>query len=291
MTILILGAAGNLGIAYSELLDNKEELDVIAWDKTELDVTDGGILAKKISDIKPNIIINNVAFNDVDAIEKDNAAQELARRLNITLVNSLGEIALSLGSTLIHYSSDYVFKGDNRKGYLEDDLPSPINFYGQTKYEGEQELLKLTGKGLKWYLIRTSKLFGPPSLSLVAKPNFFELILDSAKQGQVLKVVADESGSFTYTRDLAKASWDLVLENCPFGIYHLVNSGHASWYEAAKYFLDQTSLNFEILSVKRKDFPRPAKRPKYSLLTNTKRPILRPWQEAIDDYIEKEKIR
>ncbi|MCX6792604.1 MAG: dTDP-4-dehydrorhamnose reductase [Candidatus Falkowbacteria bacterium] len=289
MVILILGAAGNLGTAFRELLSKQEDVSVVAWDKTELDVTDQGILAKKISDIKPNIIINNVAYNDVDACEKDEAAQEIARRLNIDLVSSLADITLAMNATLIHYSSDYVFKGDDSKGYKEDDVPAPQNFYGETKYEGEQELIKLSGKGLKWYLIRTSKLFGPKGSSPSAKPNFFEIMKNLAAEGKIIKAVDDEVGSFTYTRDLAKASWDLIDENCAFGVYHLVNDGQASWYEAAKYFLNKIGQTVDITAVKSQDFPRPAKRPNYSILLNTKRQVLRSWQAAIDDYINQEK--
>lgn len=290
MTILILGAAGNLGTAFKELLEKQEDVSLIAWDKTELDVTDQGILAKKIADVKPNIIINVVAYNDVDVCENNEAAQSLAKSLNVDLVGSLGEIALANDATLFHFSSDYVFKGDNKQGYKEDDIPQPQNFYGQTKSDGEQELIKLSGKGLKWYLIRTSKLFGPKGTGQSSKPSFLELMLALSKDGREIKAVTDEIGSFTYTRDLAKAAWDLILEDCAFGIYHLVNADCASWYEVAKYFLNKIKPDIDIKKVLSQDFPRPAKRPKYSLLVNTKRPILRSLYEAIDDYIIKEKI-
>lgn len=285
MTILILGSAGNLGTAYSQLFSQQEDLTVVAWDKTELDVTDQGILSKKISDIKPEIIINTVAYNDVDTCERNKAAQKIARRLNVKLVASLAEIALGVGATLIHYSSDYVFKGDNSSGYKEDDVPAPQNFYGQTKYDGEQELIKLSGKGLRWYLIRTSRLFGPKGASVAAKPSFFELIKMSAEQGKEIKAVEDEIASFTYTPDLAQASWSLVEEDCAFGVYHLVNDGQASWYEAAKYFLSKISPTVDINKALSQDFSRSAKRPNFSKLLNTKRPALRSWQAALDEYI------
>lgn len=284
MTILILGSAGNLGTAFNDLLSKQEDISLVAWDKTELDVTDQGILSKKIADIKPDVIINVVAYNDVDTCEKNEAAQTKAKSLNVDFVASLAEIALNIGATLIHYSSDYVFKGDNKQGYQEDAVPLPQNFYGQTKFAGEQELIKLSGKGLKWYLIRTSKLFGPKGTSPDAKPSFFELMFNLAKQGKELKVVTDEIGSFTYTPDLVKATWDLISEDCAFGIYHLVNSGQASWYDLAKYFLGKINLSVDIRQVLSQDFPRPAKRPKYSLLVNTKRPALRSIYEALDEY-------
>ena len=286
MTILILGAAGNLGTAFCELLSAKEDVSLVAWDKTELDVTDQGILNKKISDIKPDVIINTVAYNNVDACEKNESAQGLAKELNVDFVSKLAEIALANGIILVHYSSDYVFKGDNKVGYKEDDIPAPINFYGQTKYDGEQELIKLSGKGLKWYLVRTSKLFGPSGSSPAAKPNFFELMLKLAKDGKAIKAVNDETGSFTYTKDLVLATWNLVDQASAFGVYHLVNSGQASWYDAAQYFLNKMGLDVDIQAVKGQDFLRDAKRPQYSLLLNTKFPALRSWQEALDDYVK-----
>jgi len=289
MTILILGAAGNLGTAYSRLLADQEDIKLVAWDKTDLDVTDQGILSKKIFDIKPDVIINLVAYNQVDACEKNKKNQTIARRLNVEFVKILAEIALAVNAILVHYSSDYVFKGDKVEGYDETDTPEPQNFYGQTKFDGEKELLKLTGKGLKWYLIRTARLFGPKGSSSLAKRNFFDLMLSLAAKNQELKAVNNEVGSFTYTVDLVKASWDLILEACPYGVYHLVNSGSASWYEGAKYFLraklDSRIDLAKIKSITSQDLTQPAKRPEYSVLINTKRPVLRSWQEAVDDYI------
>jgi len=289
MTILILGAGGNLGTAYSNLLAEQEDVKLVAWDKTDLDVTDQGILKKKILDIKPDVIINLVAYNEVDTCEKNKKFQTIARRLNVEFVKILAEISLVVDAILVHYSSDYVFKGDKVKGYEEDSTPEPQNFYGQTKFDGEKELFKLTGKGLKWYLIRTARLFGPKGSSPLAKRNFFDLMLGLATKDYELKAVSNEVGSFTYTVDLVKASWDLILEACPYGIYHLVNSGSASWYDGAKYFLkaklDSKIDLAKIKSITSQDLTQPAKRPEHSVLINTKRPVLRSWQEAVDEYV------
>lgn len=290
MTILLLGSGGNLGQGFLELFRDKDEVTLVAWDKNDIDVTDEGLLSKKIIEIKPEIIINTVAYNDVDECENNSEAHELAEQLNIDFVKFLGETALANNILLVHYSSDYVFKGDNQEGYNEEAKVDPINVYGETKARGEQELLKLSGRGLKWYLIRTSKLFGLQGDSSLSKTIFFEKISDLARNNEVIKAINNEQGAFTYTSDLAKASWELIEDGASFGIYHLVNSGQASWYEAAKYFLDKINLKATIIPVSRQEFPRAAARGQYSLLLNTKRPPLRSWQEALTDFITKEKF-
>lgn len=290
MIILLLGSGGNLGKAFVDLLEAKEDIKVIAWDKNDIDVTDEGILSKKIIELKPDIIINTVAYNDVDECEVNPEAEKIANDLNVDFVKFLGEIALDNNILLVHYSSDYVFKGDEKAGYNEEAKIDPINTYGETKAHGEQELLKLNGRGLKYYLIRTSKLFGSQGDSSLSKTIFFERIFSLAKRKEVIKAINNEQGSFTYTSDLASATYDLIESGSAFGIYHLVNSGQASWYTAAKYFLDKIGLAAEIIPVGRKEFPRAAKRPEYSLLLNTKRPELRSWQEALDEFISKEKF-
>jgi len=285
MTILLLGAAGNLGTAFIELLSRREDITLVSWDKADVDVTDEGLLVKKISEIRPQLIINAVAYNDVDGCEHDPKAQAFAQSLNVDLVASLARAALEVDALLVHFSSDYVFDGENPEGYDEEAEPAPQSFYAQSKRAGEKELISLTGKSLRWYLVRTSKLFGPKGSGPAAKPSFFEIMAGLAKKGEAVKIVSDERGSFAYTKDLAAAVMQLVEEESPYGIYHLVNSGEASWFEAANYFFEKSGLCVETIPVPASEFPRPAPRPKHSLLLNTKRSALRSWQEAIDDYI------
>ncbi len=288
MTILILGAAGNLGTALIEYLDEYEGISAIGWDKADIDVSDQGLLSKKIIELSPNVIINTVAYNDVDRMENDEAAQELGEKLNVELVKNLSAIALEIKATLIHYSSDYVFNGEKETAYTEDDAPDPQSVYAQSKFAGEEVLVSATGKGLQWYLIRTSKLFGPRGLSVGAKPSFFELMFRLSQSNNTIKAVNDEVGSFTYTRDLARATISLIEDESPYGIYHIVNDGEASWYEAAQYFFKKLGKDIELIPVNAAEFPRPARRPKHSLLASVKRSPMRSWQEAVDDYCSHE---
>ncbi len=290
MTILILGAAGNLGTALIEYLNGREGISVIGWDKTDIDVTDQGLLSKKIIELSPQVIINTVAYNDVDRMESDDEARELGETLNVLLVKNLTAIALEIKATLVHYSSDYVFKGDKTTSYTEEDIPEPQSAYAKSKFDGEEVFVSATGKGLQWYLIRTSKLFGPRGTSTGAKPSFFELMFRLSEKNTTIKAVNDEIGSFTYTRDLARATTALIEDESPYGIYHLVNDGEASWYEAAQYFFKKIGKDIELIPVSASEFPRPARRPKHSFLSSVKCAPMRSWQEAVDDYCLQEKF-
>lgn len=287
MKILLFGAKGNLGTVFLEKSIDYPEHSFIGWDKDDIDVTDKGLLEKKISEIKPEVIINCVAFNDVDRCEIDETAAQIADQLNQNLVSYLAEVALEYDCLLVHFSSDYVFSGDTKTGYIESSEPNPINKYGESKLKGERELIKLSGKGLQWYLIRTSRLFGTKGSGVNAKPSFFEIINEASTQKEQLSIVADEYSAFTYTPDLVQATIDLIDSNDGFGIYHLINEGKASWYEAARYFFTHINSSVLLQPVSGESFARPAKRPFHSQLLNTKRPKLRSWQEAVDEYCKK----
>ncbi len=283
-TILILGARGNLGVQLVKIFKNNN-YEVIAWDRKEIDITDKELITKKINDIKPGIIINAAAYNAVDKCEEDEKEFELAYKINGEAVGFLVEAALKVNAILVHYSTDYVFAGDKQEGYSEDDKPSPINKYGETKLAGEKEIISSSGKGLKWYLIRTSKLFGPPGKSPAAKPSFFDLMVNLAVNRRELEVVDAEISSFTYTSDLAHATLELIEERYGYGIYHLINEGACTWYEAACELFKMLEKDIKIKPVSPEHFPRPAKRPLYSILLNTKFKKLRNWREALKEYL------
>ena len=293
--ILILGAKGNLGGQLVKVF--QADYNIIAWDKEEIDITDKELVFKKVGDIKPDIIINAAAYNAVDKCEpsfaeasegeEDKEQFELAKKLNGDAVGYLAEAAINVGAILIHYSTDYVFFGDNKEGYKEDDQPKPINKYGESKLMGEQELITRSGSGLKWYLIRTSKLFGPKGESKLTKPNFFDIMLKLSKEKDFIDVVDEEASCFTYTPDLAQATKKLVESGKGYGIYHIVNSGPCAWYEAATKLFRIADVDIKVNPVNSDKFPRPAKRPKYSALLNTKLEPLRDWKEALKEYLGK----
>jgi len=282
--LLILGAKGNLGTELTKFLST--DYETIAWDKEDVDVLDKGLISKKIQSIKPAIIINTASYNAVDKCEEDVNEFLLAKRLNAEAAGAIAKAALKNKSLIVHYSSDYVFPGNDPEGYQEDAKPKPLNNYGISKFKGEQELVKLTGKGLKWYLIRTSKLFGPKGLSEAAKPSFFDIMLKLGREKEELKVVDEEVSCFTYTVDLALETKKLVESGKGYGIYHIANSGPSTWYQAAKeLFSIAGNATVRIVPVASEEFPRPAKRPKYSILLNTKLEPMRDYREALKDYL------
>ncbi len=287
MKILLLGAKGNLGTVFLNSALDFPEHSFIGWDKDDIDATDKSLLDKKISELKPDVIINTVAYNDVDQCESNEAFAEVAKILNVQLVRNLAEVAVEYNCVLVHYSSDYVFSGDALTGYIETAEPNPINIYGHSKLKGEKEIISLSGKGLQWYIIRTARLFGTKGSGDRAKPSFFEQMLEISKQQQELLVVNDEYGCFTYTPDLVTATLDLITSKDGYGIYHLTNEGSASWYEAVTYFFKCLGVPLHIQPVSGEKFSRAAKRPAHSQLLNTKRPALRPWQQAVDEYCKK----
>jgi len=151
MSILILGGRGNLGTQLTRLLGDGYE--VASLDRDDLDVLAFDLLAEKIRDLKPSLIINTVAYNAVDKCE-DKEGQALAARLNIELPGVLADLALEQDAVLIHYSSDYVFNGTEQKqSFAEGETPNPINKYGESKAGGEREVQKRAASGLKYYLI------------------------------------------------------------------------------------------------------------------------------------------
>jgi dTDP-4-dehydrorhamnose reductase len=223
----------------------------------------------------------------VDKCEEDEKEFSLAKKINTEAVGYLAEACLETGATLIHYSSDYVFSGETKDGYREDDETGPINKYGETKLLGEEEIIKKSGQGLKYYLIRTSKLFGPKGENEIAKPSFFDIMIDLAKKKDVLEVIDEEMSCFTYTPDLAAATKKLLESEKGYGIYHITNVGRATWYEAAVALFKVAGINIEIKPVAASQFPRPAKRPACSVLINTKFDMQRSWEDALREYLGK----
>jgi len=285
MRILILGGQGNLGTQLTNILSPDHE--VFSWDRTDLDVLDYPLLQTKVKELAPEIIINSVAFNAVDKCEDPNQ-HPLALRLNSELPGQLADLALVLGAVLVHYSTDYVFSGtSDKQSFCEQETPNPINKYGETKARGEHEVLRRGSEGLKYFLIRTSKLFGPRGASPEAKPSFFDIMLEMSQNKEELTVVDEELSCFTYTLDLAAATKRLLESVAPSGIYHLINEKPVTWYEAAQTLFKLKKKEIRLRPVRSENLLRLARRPKFSVLTNTKTKRLRSWPEALKEYLSK----
>lgn len=280
--VLILGAKGMLGQELSRVYREDEGYAVTAWDFEDIDVTDFLAAEQKIKGVTPHIIINAVAYNAVDQCEENDTEYQKALKLNAEVPDFLAKLSKEMNTTFIHYSTDYVFDGTDTNGYAEDALPHPLSNYGKSKYEGEKRVLAAGGK---YYLIRLSKLFGKPATSAIGKKSFFEKMLEVAHEKKEVTVVDDEKSCFTYAPDLALASKVLEMYQKPFGIYHLMNEGAATWYEAAKELFRIARVDVVVKPVSPNAFPRPAKRPHCSALRNTKFIPLRPYQEALTEFL------
>jgi dTDP-4-dehydrorhamnose reductase len=284
MNILVLGAKGNLGTQIQKEFSPNNK--IISLDKKDLDLLDFFAVEKKLNSLSLDLIINCAAYNNVDKCEEDKKTWDLALKLNAELPELLANIALKNKSKLVHYSSDYVFGKESRsEPYLEHEVPDPVNKYGYSKYMGEKGLEKLEARGLDYYLIRTSKLFGPKGCSQESKSSFFDIMLKLSEKEEILKVVDDEISAFTYTKDLAKHTKYLTNSNYPIGIYHLINKGQATWYQGALELFKILKKDLKIEASSASEFPRPAKRPHFSVLANTKTRPLPYWKQALRNYL------
>jgi dTDP-4-dehydrorhamnose reductase len=283
MKTLILGSQGGLGTQLAKIFASEE---LLTWDKTEADFLNIPDLLVKLDIAKPKIIINAVAYNAVDKCETDEIELDIALRLNFDLPKALAQWCLNNSAILVHYSTDYVFSGtEDKSEFIETDTPNPINKYGETKSMGEKAILECLG--LKYYIIRLSKLFGPKGDSTHTKASFFDIMLNLAKTNSELKVVNEELSCFTYSPDLAKATYKLLDENYEIGIYHLINSNSCTWYDGVLTLKELAELSIEVKPIAGSDLTRSARRPEFSVLKNTKFPALRNYQEALKEYLNK----
>ncbi|MEK7453166.1 MAG: dTDP-4-dehydrorhamnose reductase [Patescibacteria group bacterium] len=279
MKVLILGSKGMLG---QELVRAFFEYEQICLSKNDVDITNYLKTTEKINDIKPDLIINATAYNNVDEAEKSEEWEKMALKINGYAVENLAKIAQSINAKFIHFSTDYVFDGTEKDGYQEDAIPNPINKYGKSKLLGEE----LTKKNIKkYYIIRLTRLFGKPALSENGKKSFVDLMLNLAKTKRELKVVNDAFGNLTYAPDIAKATLSLVEKKYPYGIYHITNEGSCTFYELAKKIFEIKGIDIKVIPVTSDEFPRLAKIPIYSSLINQKFPKLRRWEDALKEYL------
>lgn len=256
--VVIFGAFGMLGHALRQVFPEA------VFKGRDLDITDDARVREFLLEVKPAIVINAAAYTDVDGCE-DN--QEHAFKVNGQAPGQIANACHESGSLLIHYSTDYVFNGEKEE-YSESDAPDPINVYGASKLLGEQLIQENHDNFL---IIRTSWLFGPHGR------NFVDTMLTLSQQMERVKVVSDQFGKPTYTKDLATATASL-LDREP-GIYHVTNDGTCSWYDFARAIIPNA------VPCSSDEFPRKAKRPKYSVLKPTRTRPLRHWREALADYL------
>lgn len=270
MKILVTGAKGMLGQDLCPILED-EGYEVTETDIHNLDITDKKIIDKILKDEKPNIVIHCAAYTNVDKAEED---IKTARLINAKGTENLAKVCGEQDITLIYISTDYVFEGNGTKPYLPTDKTNPLNNYGLTKWEGEEAVRKYC---TKYYICRTSWLYG------IHGKNFVETMISLADKPE-LKVVDDQIGCPTWTIELSNAIVKILNNGFDYGTYHTCGSGETTWYGFAKEIFNLTNLNVNLKPCTTDEFPRPAKRPKYSVMENNK--ICRNWKIALKDYIK-----
>jgi dTDP-4-dehydrorhamnose reductase len=271
---LIIGAKGMLGTALAARFSTH---DPILWDIGEIDITDADQVMTKLREARPDVVVNAAAYTNVDKAETD---RDLAHRVNADGSRNLVAACKDVGATLVHFSTDYVFDGENAAGYLESDRGhDPLNWYGRTKLDGEEALHASAWP--KWYLIRTAWLYGPNG------KNFVDTMRIVGREKGSVQVVDDQTGCPTLTSDLADRVYGLIAADAPFGTYHGVNDGTCTWYGFAKKIFTISGMSVEATPCSSDAFPSPAKRPRFSVLQCTKLPPMRPWDVALAEYIAK----
>lgn len=279
MAILIVGSHGMLG---SDLMaEFAPQSEVLGLDLPEIDITRIEQCFSWVKKCRPEVILNAAALTQVDYCE---ANQKEAFLVNSEGAGNLARAASSIGATLVHYSTDYVFDGLKKDAYVEEDDPNPRSIYGKSKLAGED----LVRSGCPNHLIiRTSWMFGANG------PNFIRTITDLARRGEPLHVVNDQRGSPSYSKDVASHTRKMIERGCK-DTYHLTNSGSCTWYELSRKALDSVGIkNVSLIPVSTSEFPRPAPRPANSILANARLvkdgiPLMRPWQAAVEEYVEQE---
>ncbi|WP_438434606.1 dTDP-4-dehydrorhamnose reductase [Gorillibacterium sp. sgz500922] len=276
MRILVTGANGQLGSDLVAILE-KSGHDVLGTDRMELNITNQEICDKVITEHKPEVILHTAAYTAVDQAEED---VEAAYLVNAVGTRNVAVAAEKVGSRLCYISTDYVFDGIATKPYHEYDNTDPKSIYGKSKRAGEVLTMSLCKRS---YVVRTSWVYGQNG------QNFVKTMLKLGRERDVLKVVNDQVGSPTYTNDLCCFLADLIQTE-RFGIYHATNQGECSWYEFARAIFDEAGISVRLEPCTTDEFPRPAPRPSYSVLsslairTNGFRE-LRNWREAVSEFI------
>lgn len=278
--LVLGGKTGLVGQALSTALA-KDNWEVCSFGRQDLDLAckDAARALEEILDrMEPSVLFNAVAYTNVDGAEDD---LEGATLLNRTLPSMLARLVKTRPVTLAHFSTDFVFNGKKSGPYTPEDKPDPLSVYGKTKLAGEDAIIAMELEN--YLIIRTSWVFGP------GRRNFVSAILDKCRNKEDIKVVHDQTGSPTYSKDLAAYALKLV-ESGVSGVFHVANSGQASRCELADEAVDLSQYECVVTPVTSADFPQRAVRPVQTVLdcsafTKVTGIVPRPWPQALRDYI------
>jgi dTDP-4-dehydrorhamnose reductase len=280
MKVLVTGANGQLGRDLVDIIGSAHE--VFGFGSKELDICDLEQCRQLCNQIKPNVIIHAAAYTAVDLAESE---VDKAFAVNAFGSRNVAIAAEEIGAKLCYISTDYVFDGTSVKPYKEYDNTNPQSVYGKSKLAGEQLVQSLSNR---YFIVRTSWVYGQHG------NNFVKTMLKLGREKPNLKVVDDQIGSPTYTVDLSRFILELISSE-KYGIYHASNTGSCSWFEFAQAIFVQSGYNILVEPCTTEEFPRPAPRPKHSVMDHltiraNNFTDLRPWHEALTEFIESIKV-
>jgi dTDP-4-dehydrorhamnose reductase len=257
--------------------------DAVPLRRADMDLTDADGVANVLADIRPHAVINAAAYTHVDRAENE---PDLCRAINVRGVANLVDACRPLGCPVVQISTDYVFHGDARRTtpFSETDEPAPQGVYARSKLDGEREAAECR----QYLIVRTCGLFGRPAHP-GARPHFVDQMLRLASAGHALRVVDDQRCCPSYTPHVARAVLHL-LSMRRRGVYHVVNSGQATWHEFARQIVRDAELRVPVEPVTAVAYAAAAPRPAYSVLCTRKYrslggPTLPTWQEALQEYL------
>ena len=277
MKYLITGKNGQLAQAFLRRFEERS-IDFIAPDESQLDITNQKTVADAVAALKPDVIINCAAYNLVDKAEQ---ARDTVFSVNATGPKNLAQAAASRKAILVHFGSDYVFDGLKESGlYTENDPVNPLNEYGKSKLAGEESVLEELDQCL---VLRLSWVFG------AGKQNFIYKLTEWSKSSENLKIACDEFSVPTYTGMVVDITLKAIDQGMT-GRYHVTNSGFCSRYEWAKLILNTIGVNKFIRPVTMDSFNLPAKRPKFSAMSNSKLAghlniDIPSWEESVRSFL------
>ncbi len=266
--ILLTGKTGQVGYELQRSLQGLGE--IIALDRTQMDLANLAQVRAVIRDIKPDLIVNPAAYTAVDKAETE---ADLALRINAEAPEVIAQEAKKIGAALIHYSTDYVFDGMKSTPYVEDDPTCPINVYGKSKLAGEQAI---QAAGIPHLILRTSWVYG------MRGKNFLLTVLRLAQERDELRIVADQYGAPTWCRTIADTTAHIVAQFAGSGaslqervqersgLYHLTAQGRTTWYDFTKAIIEHESVSKKplVTPIATQDYPLPAPRPGNSILSS-----------------------
>lgn len=259
MKILVTGSGGQLGSEIQDLVSEFPELQFDFTDYPELDITNASLVSDLFKQNKYDYCVNCAAYTAVDKAETEREASD---KINLTGSLNLAKACKPYDVTLIHISTDFVFNGGASVPLKESHLTDPVNYYGVSKLKGERAIQNTLKKH---FIFRTSWLYSTHG------ENFVKTMLRLSQTRDELNVIADQIGTPTYARDLARAILLIIsAKSTSYGLYHYSNEGVASWYDFTKAIFEYRKVNTRVNPIPTEKYPTPAKRPHYSVMDKSR---------------------